>query len=38
MYACVILHNLLISRRPQEYLRKVAEQARQPDDAAPLGM
>ncbi len=27
VYACVIMHNLLIARRPQGYLHKVAEQA-----------
>ena len=38
VYACVILHNLLIARRPHEYLRKIAQQAQQPDNAEDLGM
>ena len=31
VYACVIMHNLLIERRPQQFLRKVAEQANPQD-------
>ncbi len=27
VYACVVLHNLLIEKRPQEYLTKISDQA-----------
>lgn len=35
VYAAVVMHNLLIARRPQLYLRQVAEQAN--PEAIPIG-